>query len=48
MGEVQQVCEDLDRVLLELMASLQQLADRRKRYGAAVSEVSISWNSYSL
>lgn len=42
MGEVEQVCEELDRTLLELMDSLQQLAEARKKYNAAVSEVSVN------
>ena len=48
MGKVEQVSENLDRVLLELMSSLQQLAELRKKYGAAVREVSINWNSALL
>jgi len=36
---MEKVCEELDRVLLELMSSLEELSVLRKRYGAAVSEV---------
>ena len=42
---MEQVCEELDRVLVELMGSLKQLADARKKYCAAVSEVGIYWNN---
>lgn len=36
---MEKVCEEMDRVLLELMSSLEELSVLRKRYGAAVSEV---------
>ncbi len=40
----EQLCEELDKTLLELMGSLQQLSEARKKYGAAVSEVGSRWD----
>ena len=40
--EREKVCEELDRVLLELMSSLQELSALRMRYASAASEVGVS------
>ena len=40
--ERENVCEELDRVLLELMSSLQELSALRMRYAATASEVGVS------
>ena len=40
--EKEKVCEELDRVLLEMMSSLQELSTLRIRYAAAASEVGVS------
>lgn len=37
---MEQLCEELDQTLLELMGSLQLLAEVRKKYTMTVSEVS--------
>lgn len=39
MASYREVCEELDRVLLEVMASLEELSSVRAQYNATVSEV---------
>ena len=38
--EMEKLCERLDRVLLEVMRTLQELSQLREQYSAAVREVS--------
>ena len=39
MAQVTEVCEELDKVLLEFMSTLQELSQLREQYAAAVKEV---------
>ena len=50
---MEEVCKELDGVLLEVMSSLQELSQLRERYSVAVKEVKLYRNfqclsSYSL
>lgn len=40
MSEAREICEQLDKVLLELMGGLRELSSVRNKYGEVVKEVS--------
>ena len=40
---MEEVCKELDSVLLEVMSSLQELSQLRERYSAAVKEVNTAF-----
>ena len=42
IGVMEEICKELDSVLLDVMSSLQELSQLRERYNAAVKEVNTS------
>lgn len=43
MSKLAEICEELDEVLIEVMATLDELSSLRAKYSEAISEVSSKW-----
>ena len=44
--ELRQVCEELDKTLVELMGSMKDLSSLRNKYKETVKEVSTVWSLF--
>lgn len=45
--EVKEVCEELDKILVELMGSFKDLSSLRNKYRETVKEVGIVWSCFA-